>query len=407
MKANIQINLKALTNDIHFPLYKNQDRFLMLYGGAGGAKSHFIAQKILARILSGMETGVKHTFLALRKVDRTVKHSVFKLLCNKINDWGISDLVNINKTDKEFLFVKGSSIICTGLDNPVKIKSIESVTSEWLEEFTEFTEDDFTQLDLRLRGEHKAYFQMMLSFNPISKLHWIHEKFFANKFPDCKIVHSNYKHNRFLDAKYRERLESYEDLNPYIHMVYTLGEWGVRSGVIYSAYEKIDEFPNNFDDEIYGLDFGFNNPCALVYIEFKDGVPFIREKIYERGLTVDDLIKRLEMEIPDKAISIYADSEAPDKIEAISRAGFNIYPAYKGRGSVMDGINYCIGQELKISSDSINVIKEIDGYMWKRDKNNVKLEEPAKFNDHLMDAIRYALYTHHMMYAKEPSYAVV
>jgi phage terminase large subunit len=32
-------------------------------------------------------------------------------------------------------------------------------------------------------------------------------------------------------------------------------------------------------------------------------------------------------------------------------------------------------------------------YKWKEDKNGLILDEPVKFKDHLMDAMRYAIYT--------------
>ena len=99
----------------------------------------------------------------------------------------------------------------------------------------------------------------------------------------------------------------------------------------------------------------------------------------------------MENLIPDKDRSIYADSAEPARIEEIRRAGFNIYPSDK---SIKDGIDFIKRQKLHILKDSVNLIKEIGGYKYKEDKDGNVMDEPVKFRDHLVDAMRYAIYTH-------------
>jgi phage terminase large subunit len=48
---------------------------------------------------------------------------------------------------------------------------------------------------------------------------------------------------------------------------------------------------------------------------------------------------------------------------------------------------------LRICEGSPNIIKEIKFYKWKVDKDNRKLDEPVKFNDHALDAARYGIFT--------------
>jgi len=50
--------------------------------------------------------------------------------------------------------------------------------------------------------------------------------------------------------------------------------------------------------------------------------------------------------------------------------------------------------KLHIHKDSVNLIKEFQGYKWKEDKNGNILDEPVKFNDHALDAVRYGIFTH-------------
>ena len=70
------------------------------------------------------------------------------------------------------------------------------------------------------------------------------------------------------------------------------------------------------------------------------------------------------------------------------------YPADKEKNSVKDGIDFIKRHKLHITNDSINLLREITGYKWKQDKDGNVLDEPVKFKDHLLDAMRYAIYTH-------------
>ena len=108
-------------------------------------------------------------------------------------------------------------------------------------------------------------------------------------------------------------------------------------------------------------------------------------------MTNADLIRRLGELIEDKNKPIYADSAEPNRIQEITNNGFNCHPSDK---SVKDGIDFVKRKKLHIHQDSEDLLKEIKGYKWKEDKDGNVLEDPLKFNDHLLDALRYALYTY-------------
>jgi len=392
MRINFDLlRLHDVVNDVYYPLLENQDRYLVLYGGAGGGKSHFAAQKTLIRIVVGAKKGIKHRFLALRKTQPAVRKSVFALFNHYINEWNLSRIAKINRTDMTIQFFNGSEIICGGLDDPEKLKSIEGVTSAWLEEATEFTEDDFKQVNLRLRGKTQSYKQIILTFNPVSKLSWLYKRFFEGRKENCTILRTTYKDNRFIDEEYIKVLEGLKNEDETYYQVYALGEWGVLQNIIYTNYDLVDNFPDSFDEIIYGLDYGYNNPSALLEVGIKDKEIYLRELLYQTHLTNEDLIEKLKELIPDKNRYIYADSAEPARIEEMQRAGFNVHPADK---SVKDGIDFVKRQKLHILKSSVNLIKEISGYKYKEDKDGNVLDEPVKFRDHLMDAMRYAIYTH-------------
>lgn len=359
-------------------------RYLVLLGGAGSGKSYFATQKLIIR---AMQT--KHRFLVLRKVERTIRESVFKLFTSVLLEENLSEMVSINKTDKTIRFKNGSEIIFAGLDDPEKIKSIAGITGMWLEEATEFSEADFDQLDLRLRGLGNDYKQIILAFNPIDHRHWLKRRFFDNNLPNAKTNKTTYLDNAFIDEEYKVKMEQLKDQDENLYNIYALGNWGVPlKGLIYKEWKIYSRKPKG--DIVYGLDFGYNAPSGLVKITFDDEQIYVEELLYESGLTTYQLVDRLkEFELKDDPI--YCDAAAPDKIEELYNSGFNTQPADK---NVTEGIEKVKSMPLYIHEHSENLKKELQTYKWAQDKSGILLDKPLKYNDHLLDAMRYAVYTH-------------
>lgn len=230
-KTTIDIDIDGIMNTWGHPLLDNKNRYLVLYGGAGSGKSVVAAQKMIIRMLE--EKG--HKFLVVRKVANTLRNSVFSLLRGTIADWGLSTLFKINKSDMDITCQNGNMIIFAGLDDVEKLKSIHGITGIWLEEASEMLQEDFQQLDLRLRGETKNYKQIMISFNPISITHWLKAVFFDQNKANSKVVHTTYKDNMFIDDEYKDQLESLKIQDPYYYTVYALGEWGVLGQTVFNA----------------------------------------------------------------------------------------------------------------------------------------------------------------------------
>jgi phage terminase large subunit len=117
---------------------------------------------------------------------------------------------------------------------------------------------------------------------------------------------------------------------------------------------------------------------------------FLEQVIYKPGLTTTDLIEVLKTTIPANA-TIYGDTAEPKTIDEIHYHGFNIHKSDK---DVWAGIMKVKGYPLFIHRQSSDLIREIQSYKWKKDKNDKILDEPVKDNDHLCDAFRYAIHTH-------------
>lgn len=201
----------------------SKHRYLVLKGGAGSGKSIFTAQKLILRITSED----KHRILCVRKVATTLRNSIYQLVIDKLIEYGIYNEFTINKSEMRFTHnPTGNEIICHGMDDQEKIKSIAGITSVWCEEATELDELDFNQLELRVRGETSTYKQFIITFNPISETHWIKARFFDKPDEDTLLLNTTYKDNHFLDADYIKHLTERVRNNENLYKVYVLGEWG-------------------------------------------------------------------------------------------------------------------------------------------------------------------------------------
>lgn len=228
---------KVFINEYFYEYLNDKSRYFVLYGGAGSGKSHFAAQKLLARCLNEKN----HRILIVRKVAKTIKESVYKQIHSLIAEYGLTKIVTENKTDMSFQFSNGNEIITTGLDDPEKIKSIYNITSIWIEEATELEKGDFDQLDLRLRNDSVNYKQIIFSFNPVSETHWIKAELFDNQVENCTLLHSTYKNNSFLDTEYIDTLNKRVANDENLHRIYVLGEWGriITGAEYYTAFNRL------------------------------------------------------------------------------------------------------------------------------------------------------------------------
>lgn len=238
---------KRVFNPVYLPLLDDDThRYIVLYGGAGSGKSVFAAQRYIKRMLCRSNCNI----LVVRKVADTNRDSTFALFRQVISDWGLDDLFDVKESLLRISCREtGNTAIFKGMDNREKIKSITfpsgPLSDIWIEEATELDEEDFKQLDVRMRG-HGVKKQMVLSFNPIHALHWLKKRFFDQRDERAAVLHTTYKDNRFLDDDYIQTLEAFRDTDPYYYAVYCLGQWGVYGKTVFDAQkvaERMEHLP--------------------------------------------------------------------------------------------------------------------------------------------------------------------
>lgn len=366
-------------------------RIEVYYGGAGSGKSFGATQKILLKALK-----YKRKVLVIRKIQRTIKDSIWALLVSHLHASGYYDACRVNRSDYEIELPNGSIFIFKGLDDPEKIKSIDGITDIVIEEATELTEDDFTQLNLRLRAL-VDYLQIYLMFNPISKKNWVYDYFFVRQLPlNVKIVKTTYQDNKFLSDEYRAELERLKDRNPAYYRIYCLGEFATLDKLVFPVYTTkiVSETDIQGLKRWIGLDFGYiNDPSAIVW----GFIDTVNKRIYVTGEYVKRGMKNNEIAETMADLGLckdksYGDSAERKSIDEIRDKGVNIEPTEKGKDSIIHGIQWIQQYELIVDERCFKVREELDNYTWKKDKKTGEyINEPVDTFNHTIDAIRYGL----------------
>lgn len=353
-------------------------------GGARSSKSYSILQLLVQKFVSEP----KKTILIARKTLPSLKLTAYGVFVDLLKDYGYYDQCDHNKTNLTITY-QDSKIHFMSIDDPEKIKSAE-FNYVFLEEANEFTYMDFMILKMRMSAPTvpEQPNRMYLALNPSEEFSWINQK--VVHWDNVETIRSTYHDNPFLSQEYTESLEDLKEIDIELYRIYALGEYAALSNIIYRNYTEAP-CDGTFDDEWFGIDFGYVAPTAIVWIGRRDGQIYVKEMLYQDKLTNSDLIDEMGQLGIDTRTPIYADHAEPNRIEEIYRAGYDILPAEK---SVLDGIDMVKRYKLHIDPSSVNLIKEIRSYKWREDKNGEMLDEPVKFNDHILDALRYGMYTH-------------
>lgn len=388
---------KRVFNAAYFHLLSCLIPLQIIYGGASSGKSVFVAQRAVIDVLGG-----GRNYLVVRNVKNTMRHSCFNEVKKAISKFKLADAFEINRSElivtcKE----NGCQFLFHGLDDSEKIKSVVPekgvLTDIWIEEATEINESDFNQLKLRLRGISSKVKRITLTFNPISKLHWINVRFFkgftGNHYQDEEklIMKTTYKDNAFLTSQDKKVIEEFESIDTFYWTVYGRGEWGVLGSAIFDNWhvEDLSSIAEEFNIYRNGLDFGFSNdPTALVRSSRKDNRIFILNELYEKGLTNPEIAEGIKPIIG--AEMVCCDSAEPKSIVEIQGCGINAYPVKKGKDSVKHGIQWLKQKTIIVDKKCQNMRNELTLYQWKKDRDGNSINVPMDKNNHLIDGLRYA-----------------
>lgn len=309
----------------------------------------------------------------------------FKKIMQGTNRWEDD---KFNKSELNYEFINGSVMQFRSIDK-MKAHGL-SRDVLFVNEANAFTYETFDQLASRTTDF------VIVDYNPTSEF-WAHKELVEGKHKErTSFIILTYKDNEALSKQIIENIESHKPQNgeepSNYWTVYGLGQIGSLEGNIYQGWQEVssDEFKNGRLVR-YGLDFGFSNDeSALVAIyELEGNIIGIEELVYQKSILGSQYANILMSQNIDPNVLIVADSARPEIIAEIKANGYRIIGADKNAGSVKRGIDRVAQKQVKYCGE--NLKKEYLSYAWRKKRTGEVLDEPQDGNDHLMDALRYAI----------------
>jgi len=231
-----------------------------------------------------------------------------------------------------------------------------------------------------------------LDYNP-SALFWVDKQLVDE--PDTDFITLTYKDNDALPESIVKELEKARDkakTSTYWKnwcRVYLDGEIGSIEGVCIPDWKEIDTIPDDARLLAHGVDFGWNDPTVIISLYKWNEAYIANEMFYKSNTTLRDL--SLFIRNNNITENLIADSAEPKSIEILRRDGHPIYPCTKGRDSVNFGINLINQNEIYVTSRSRNLKRELQGYVWAKDKEGNTLNKPTGEHPDCIDSLRYVL----------------
>ena len=384
--------------------YKSYWSFRGRYDVCKGSRASKKSKTTALRIIYNMMKYDQANTLVVRKTYRTLKDSCFTDLKWATKRLEVDNLWEFKYSPLEATYLPtGQKILFRGLDDPLKVTSITVeygyLCWAWLEESYEITsEKDFDTLDESIRGELPPHLwkQWMITFNPWNEHHWLKKRFFdAENDPDILAITTNYKCNEWLDEADLRLFENMKKNNPRRYQVAGLGNWGIVDGLVYENWKEeeftLDQVVNC--DSVDGIDFGYTNDPAAVFIGFIDTEHkklYVWDEVYKKGLSNKRLYEEIESMHYQKK-SFTADCAEPKSIDELRGYGLRVEKSQKGKDSITHGIQYIQDFEIIIHPRCVNFITEIGNYTWDEDRLGNKINRPIDDFNHLMDSMRYAV----------------
>ena len=354
-----------------------QKRIKIIQGGTSAGKTYSVLAVLITKAASYARTEISIVAESIPHLRRGALKDFLKIM----KETGRYFDERFNKSLLRYEFGNGSVIEFFSADDSSKLRGARRDVL-YINECNNVTFESYNELAIRTKKE------VYLDFNPANEF-WVHKE--LKDEPDSDFLILTYKDNEALDKSIVEQLErNREKAKTSTYWanwarVYLDGQIGMLEGVIFSNWKTIDTLPKEAKLIGIGLDFGYtNDPTAIIEIYNYNGQRILNELKYQTGMLNSDIAKELPKHVP-----VYADSSEPKSIEEIKRYGITIKGVTKGKDSINYGIDVMQRQEYLVTSNSVNLIKELRAYCWDTDKQGTRLNKPIDTNNHAIDALRY------------------
>ena len=363
-------------------LQKLKSRIRIVKGGTSASKTISILALLINYAINNRDKEISVVSESIPHLRRGALKDFLSILkgLNRYKD------SQFNKSTLKYNFSNGSYIEFFSTDQPDKLRGARR-TDLYINECNNVPFDAYTQLAVRTSGT------IWLDYNP-SNLFWVDKELIGKD--DTDYITLTYKDNNALPESIVKEIEKAKEkakTSTYWAnwwKVYGLGETGSLEGVCIPDWKEIDRIPEDVRLLGYGMDFGYSvDPTTLIALYKWNDAYIYDEVLYKKGMLNRDISRFLsEQGIKE---TIVADSAEPKSIAELQGYGHSVYPVSKGRDSVVYGINLINQNEIYVTARSKNLKRELQGYVWSKDKEGNTLQKPTGEHPDCIDAARYIL----------------
>ena len=359
-------------------------RFIINEGGSRSSKTYSLCQLMIIYCLQNNNKVVS----VIRKTFPALRATVLRDFIEILKEIGLYKQEAHNKSEHIYTFANGSMVEFFSVDDEQKIRGRKRDIA-WCNEANELYFDDFTQLNMRTEDK------LIFDYNPSDSASWLYEL----PADESIKIKSTYKDNPFLPDSIKAQIEDLARTDEALYQIYALGEKAISKSNIYSQWTFVAHRPSRFVKYVYGLDFGYNHPSALMRVYYCDNDIYIEPVIYDSYLTTTMLIEKLATLGIEQTVTILADYSRPEIIQEMNIAGYDVQNANKVVKKGIDNLK-TFGV---LCQDDKAIRREYENYKWKKIGDFIT-DEPVKLFDDAMDAIRYATTHIRQEYYTDDSY---
>lgn len=301
----------------------------------------------------------------------------------------------------------GERCYCLGAEKVSQVSKIRGASIKYCygDEVADWSEEVFELLKSRLDKEYSCFDG---TFNPQYPSHWL--KRFLDSNADIFSQTYTIDDNPFLPEAFKENLKR-EYAGTVFYDRYILGKWVLAEGVIYPMFGKScisKTEPREYTEYIVSMDYGIQNPTAILLWGKCDGVWYQIKEFYHSGREQKeqktdqqyyDELEKLVGDLPARKLII--DPSATSFIALVQQK--KRFVVWRANNDVIDGIQHtasCLQDgAIKVNDCCKRTIEEYGLYSW---DDKAKEDAPIKQNDHAMDATRYFVNTTQIWRKKKP-----
>ena len=388
--------------DVHRQIKAGKVDELVAKGGRGSAKSSYVSLELILQLLLHPRCHA----VVLRKVDKTLRTSVYAQICWAIAALGLGSRFKCTVSPMECTYrPTGQKILFFGMDDPGKLKSLKVpfgyIGLLWFEELDQFDGPEqvrnVEQSCLR-GGEYALTFK---SFNPPASARSWANRYALEQRPGKLVHHSTYQTTpaAWLGPRFLADAEHLQATNPVAYR-HEYGGEVVGSGTAVFENLRLETIPEDlragFDRALHGVDWGwYPDPWAYnaVHYDAARQTLYILDEATRRRTSNRDTATLLLQRGLTGADLITADSAEPKSVGDYRAFGLACKAAQKGPGSVNYSMKWLQGLAGIVIDPARcpDTAREFSEYEYERDaRTGEVLPGYPDLNNHHIDAVRYA-----------------